>query len=529
MGYEHDYVHLITEAGFELPHGSPAWTDAERNQAIAFRPGPVLQEPVHRGPRHPTGRRRARHDPRARHEGRRNRLEHDVVQIAARAEPRAALLPRAVRPRRATGRASEANVDRPRQRRDLHARRPIGDHGDAALPTTGSPSPKSIRNGRPGQRRHPASEPSASSGGEANYNLLTEMPWELDQIELPDDFPAPVGPIFAHIDAPIPDVAHELATEHRPLVYLGLGIVGGPPPDAHHGPRPRIVADRPDRPCRPLPRTRRRRPRQRPRHRPVTSSPHGRADRRRGPARRPRHRPDRMRNRRAVRRHGPPTRTNLERQTLRTTRQRHLDPTQTRRQTRLLAAVRQLIEDPALRHAADNSKLHTPTRMAHPPPPTSSKPSSPPDRSAITTTFAEGDVGSAEPAIAPGWLPRRLVHLHREPGRMAGRFGVRFGRRSQPGGSTPLETVALAARAPSRPNDSRRRPCGDRQLASRSDLSLARSLRLARRIAGAISGATSGRSRPARRGCAASCGCAPSARASRCRWSPSGTALRRCA
>ena len=70
-----------------------------------------------------------------------------------------------------------------------------------------------------------------------------------------------------------------------------------------------------------------------------------------------------------------------------------------------LAAVRQLIEDPALRHAADDSKLHTPTRMAHPPPPTSSKPSSPPDRSAITTTFAEGDVGSAEPAIARRLAP----------------------------------------------------------------------------------------------------------------------------
>jgi UDP:flavonoid glycosyltransferase YjiC (YdhE family) len=48
------------------------------------------------------------------------------------------------------------------------------------------------------------------------------MPWELDGFELPDDFER-VGPIFAHIDAPIPDLVHELATEHRPLVYLGLG------------------------------------------------------------------------------------------------------------------------------------------------------------------------------------------------------------------------------------------------------------------------------------------------------------------
>ena len=56
----------------------------------------------------------------------------------------------------------------------------------------------------------------------ADYNLLTEMPWELDGFELPDDFQR-VGPIFAHIDAEIPELAHQLAADSRPLVYLGLG------------------------------------------------------------------------------------------------------------------------------------------------------------------------------------------------------------------------------------------------------------------------------------------------------------------
>nr|WP_281360169.1 nucleotide disphospho-sugar-binding domain-containing protein [Isoptericola halotolerans] len=56
----------------------------------------------------------------------------------------------------------------------------------------------------------------------ADHNLLTEMDWELDGFDLPHDFER-VGPIFAHLDAPLPPVVEELAAAPEPLVYLGLG------------------------------------------------------------------------------------------------------------------------------------------------------------------------------------------------------------------------------------------------------------------------------------------------------------------
>ncbi|MER6973580.1 hypothetical protein ABT304_21125 [Nocardioides sp. NPDC000445] len=56
----------------------------------------------------------------------------------------------------------------------------------------------------------------------ADRNLITEMPWELEGFTLPEGFER-VGPIFAHIEAPMPSIVEELATASRPLVYLGLG------------------------------------------------------------------------------------------------------------------------------------------------------------------------------------------------------------------------------------------------------------------------------------------------------------------
>ena len=56
----------------------------------------------------------------------------------------------------------------------------------------------------------------------ADFNLLTEMPWELACFDLPTDFER-VGPIFAHIDSPMPPIVAELADAAEPLVYLGLG------------------------------------------------------------------------------------------------------------------------------------------------------------------------------------------------------------------------------------------------------------------------------------------------------------------
>jgi UDP:flavonoid glycosyltransferase YjiC (YdhE family) len=56
----------------------------------------------------------------------------------------------------------------------------------------------------------------------ADRNLLTEMPWELDGFRIPPGFER-IGPIFAHIDAPIPPIVEELASAPEPLIYLALG------------------------------------------------------------------------------------------------------------------------------------------------------------------------------------------------------------------------------------------------------------------------------------------------------------------
>jgi UDP:flavonoid glycosyltransferase YjiC (YdhE family) len=56
----------------------------------------------------------------------------------------------------------------------------------------------------------------------ADRNLLTEMPWELEGFRIPPGFER-IGPIFAHIDAPIPSIVDELAAASEPLVYLALG------------------------------------------------------------------------------------------------------------------------------------------------------------------------------------------------------------------------------------------------------------------------------------------------------------------
>ena len=56
----------------------------------------------------------------------------------------------------------------------------------------------------------------------ADRNLLTEMPWELEGFRIPPGFER-IGPIFAHVDSPLPAVVEELAAAPEPLLYLGLG------------------------------------------------------------------------------------------------------------------------------------------------------------------------------------------------------------------------------------------------------------------------------------------------------------------
>ena len=45
MGYEDDFVHLITETGFEYRACRPSWSRAERAQALAFDQGRALRSP----------------------------------------------------------------------------------------------------------------------------------------------------------------------------------------------------------------------------------------------------------------------------------------------------------------------------------------------------------------------------------------------------------------------------------------------------------------------------------------------------
>ena len=45
MGYEHDFVSLITDAGFEYRACTPSWSKAERDQAVAFDQGRGVRTP----------------------------------------------------------------------------------------------------------------------------------------------------------------------------------------------------------------------------------------------------------------------------------------------------------------------------------------------------------------------------------------------------------------------------------------------------------------------------------------------------
>ena len=45
MGYEHDFVDLIRDAGFDYRPCEPAWTDRERDQAMAFDQGRTVRSP----------------------------------------------------------------------------------------------------------------------------------------------------------------------------------------------------------------------------------------------------------------------------------------------------------------------------------------------------------------------------------------------------------------------------------------------------------------------------------------------------
>ncbi len=222
MGYEHDYVHLVTDAGFEYRAGEPAWTDAQRDQAMAFDQGRSLKSPF-------TGDLVTA----------RVTLERAMIRevdakavvtgsnmtsfLAARAEhvplfypvPFALTQPQVAQAKRMWIVRGDSAVAALTDRVATMAMRLAYNR----LPLSPRAFAKVARANGVAQQR------TIGSLIRADFNLLTEMPWELDGFELPEDFQR-VGPIYAHIDSPIPDVARELAADPLPLVYLGLGSSG---------------------------------------------------------------------------------------------------------------------------------------------------------------------------------------------------------------------------------------------------------------------------------------------------------------
>ncbi|MDF0515536.1 hypothetical protein PX701_18060 [Agromyces sp. H3Y2-19a] len=219
LGYETDFADLVRDAGFEYRAGEPAWGRAERDQAIAFDQGRSFRSPFTR----------ELVDARV-------RLERELIRevgaaavvtgsnltsfISARAEgvplfypvPFPLTRPQVAQTRRmgfvsGTGRlARAADLVATSVFRWIYNSAPLAPKAFTSVAEA---------NGVPPLR-------TVSSLLTADRNLVTEMSWEMEGFDLPDGFEL-VGPIYAHLDAPLPSIVTELATAPEPLVYLGLG------------------------------------------------------------------------------------------------------------------------------------------------------------------------------------------------------------------------------------------------------------------------------------------------------------------
>lgn len=219
MGYEDDFVRLITDAGFDYVPCAPSWGAAERKQAIDFDQGRAIRSPF-------TASLVA-----ARVAGERELIRRHAAAVvvtgsnltsflSARAErvplvypvPFALTEPQVAQVRRLGLLRGNGRVARAADRVATAAFRVIYNRLPLA-PRAFTTVARSI--GVPPLR-------TVASLLRADVNLLTEMPWALDGFNLPADFRR-VGPIFAQLDAPLPPIVTELAAADRPLVYLGLG------------------------------------------------------------------------------------------------------------------------------------------------------------------------------------------------------------------------------------------------------------------------------------------------------------------
>ncbi|WP_344069972.1 glycosyltransferase [Microbacterium sediminicola] len=222
MGYEHDFVHLITDAGFRYIACEPAWTDAERDQAMAYDQGKTLKSPF---TEELVTARVSRERELIRELGARAVVTGSNLTsfIAARAEgvplffpvPFALTQPQVAQTPHLWMVQGRSRLARAADRvatslfRWFYNTAPIAPKAFATVARANGVAPlKTI-----------------GSLITADYNLLTEMPWELDGFTLPSTFHR-VGPIFANIDAPLPPIVEELAARDIPLVYLALGSSG---------------------------------------------------------------------------------------------------------------------------------------------------------------------------------------------------------------------------------------------------------------------------------------------------------------
>lgn len=219
FGYEDDYRHLVERAGFDYRALAPAWSAAERLQALRFDQVKTLRSPFTAALVS------------ARVDAERALIRETGAQavvigtnatsmISARAErttlwyavPFALTRPHVEQtPRLGLVRGS-GRLARLLDRAATAAFRWSYNHA----PLAPRPFARVARsNGIP-----PLT--TIASLLEADRNLLTVMPDELAGYPLPAGYQR-VGPIFAHLDAPMPELVHELAAREEPLVYLGLG------------------------------------------------------------------------------------------------------------------------------------------------------------------------------------------------------------------------------------------------------------------------------------------------------------------
>ncbi|MGW9345939.1 hypothetical protein ACWGR3_30830, partial [Streptomyces albidoflavus] len=219
MGYEKEFAHLITDAGFDYRGCEPAFTPAEREQALKYDQGRTIRSPYTHAlvsARVAVERELIRStDAAAVVNG-----TNPTSMISARAERVPLLYPvpfALTRPQveqtkrlglvRGNGRLSRG-LDRIASSalRWAYNHAPLAPRAFAAVAQENDVRP--LR--------------TVVSLLEADRNLLTVMPWELEGYELPAGYER-VGPIFAHLDAPLPPLVAELAARAEPLVYLGLG------------------------------------------------------------------------------------------------------------------------------------------------------------------------------------------------------------------------------------------------------------------------------------------------------------------